>query len=262
MPLAEAAALAGRVGCADHNRGHGGQSPPYILPHDPSADLAALTRLAERCERFSPIVGWETVQGPKSKAQSLKSFADPGPWTLDFGPETGPDCLFLDVTGIGVLFGGEENLAAEVISDAAHLGYEVRVAVADTIGAAWAAAKQEASSDIQVFSTQYSVPSAEPSEIQPTPDSCLLLRNLPIDSLRLPQETVALLAELGIVRIDQLLALPRESLRARFGERLLLRVDQLLGAAQETIVAYRPPPQFTEEWVFEFRRSGATQSSK
>src|SRR2546430_1789499 len=90
MPLTEAAALAQhsgdscRVGCAHQNRGHGGQSPPYILPHDPAADLAALACLAERCERFSPLVGWEKVESP------------------------GPDCLFFDVTAIGVLFGGEE----------------------------------------------------------------------------------------------------------------------------------------------------------
>jgi protein ImuB len=41
-------------------------------------------------------------------------------------------------------------------------------------------------------------------------------------------------------------------LRARFGERLLLRIDQLLGTAQEMIVPHRPPPQFAEEWVLEF----------
>src|SRR5205814_7693624 len=58
--------------------------------------------------------------------------------------------------------------------------------------------------------------------------------------------------ELGIVRLDQLLGLPRESLRARFGERLLLRIDQLLGTAQEMIVPHRPPPQFAEEWLLEY----------
>jgi len=144
MPLAEAAALAE----------HGGEC--LILPHDPAADLAALARLAEHCERFSPIVGWQTVQGPRSghprsgSIQSPKSSADLGPWTLDFGLSPGPDCLFLDITGIGVLFGGEENLAQELIADLARLGYEARVVLADTIGAAWASAKQ-AEPDIQVL---------------------------------------------------------------------------------------------------------------
>jgi protein ImuB len=47
-------------------------------------------------------------------------------------------------------------------------------------------------------------------------------------------------------------ALPRESLRARFGEQLLLRVDQLTGTAQETIVAHRPPPEFIEDQALEY----------
>src|SRR5262245_29839971 len=48
MPLAEAAALVQ----------HEGEC--LILPREPAADLAALARLAEHCERFSPIVGWKT----------------------------------------------------------------------------------------------------------------------------------------------------------------------------------------------------------
>jgi protein ImuB len=141
--------------------------------------------------------------------------------------------LFLDVTGIGVLFEGEEKLGQEVVADLARLGYEGRVAVADTIGMAWALVKQINSPDVQVL--QLSV-----------------FRNLPIDLLRLPAETVDLLSQLGIERLEQLLALPRESLRARFGELLLLRIDQLLGTAQEVIVPYRPPPQFMEQWVLEY----------
>jgi hypothetical protein len=59
------------------------------------------------------------------------------------------------------------------------------------------------------------------------------------------------LNQLGIVRLDQLLALPRESLRSRFGDSLLLRIDQLLGTAAETIVPHRAPPQFAEERLFD-----------
>ncbi len=263
MPLAEAATLAE----------HGGEC--LILPHDPAADLAELARLAEHCERFSPLVGWK-VQGPKSKAQSQKTSYDLGPGTLDFGPQTGPDCLFFDVTGIGLLFGGEEILAREAINDLVHQGYEARVAIADTIGAAWALSTQADGPAVQVLSTDYSVLSTEPFPEQP-PDSQLsstpnlqseicnlqfeirnpsAFRNLPLRTLRLPEPTIDLLSQLGITRLEELLVLPRESLRARFGELLLLRIDQLLGAAQEIIVPHRPPPQFTEEWVLEYPAEG------
>src|SRR5687768_3860521 len=115
--------------------------PTMTLPHDPATDLAELARLAEHCERFSPLVGWETVEGnPRSKVQGPKSKvpspSDLGPGTVDFG-------LFLDITCIGVLFGGEEQLAREAVTDLARMGYTAQAAVADTIGAAWAAASWE-----------------------------------------------------------------------------------------------------------------------
>lgn len=182
MPLVEATALA----------------QGFVLPADEAADLAALAKLAEHCERFSPLVGWKTLHGP----------------------ETTPSHLFLDVTAIGTLFGGEEKLIREVAGEMAHLGFDACVAIAGTIGAAWAHAVYQ-----------------EP---------------FPISALRLEPETVELLARLGVDRIDQLLTLPRASLPARFGEQLGLRLDQYLGTAAETIVAHRPPPQFVAERVLEY----------
>jgi protein ImuB len=184
MLLAEAAALAGRQ-C-------------QIVPSNPIADLAALARLAEYCERFSPIVGWQTIDETPAE----------------------PDRLFLEIAGVAVLFGGEEMLAHEAVSDLARLGYTARVTLANTIGAAWALA---------VFQ--------EP---------------LPVSALRVPAETVDLLAQLGVTQIEQLLRLPRASLPARFGEQLVQRLDQFQGAAQETIIAHRPPPEFVAERALEY----------
>src|SRR5262245_41588100 len=70
MPLAEAEALAG----------HGG-GECCIWPHDAAGDLAALANLAEHCERFSPMVGWETAEGMRNAECGMRS--------------EGPDCLFL-----------------------------------------------------------------------------------------------------------------------------------------------------------------------
>jgi hypothetical protein len=36
------------------------------LPPDSVKDAIALRRLAEHCERYSPIVGWETVESGES----------------------------------------------------------------------------------------------------------------------------------------------------------------------------------------------------
>ena len=77
--------------------------------HDPLADRTALLQLAGWCEQFGPIVGVED-----------------------------PDNLLVDVTGLGSLFGGEERLAEQVMRAFQRLGLTVRVAIADTVGAAWA----------------------------------------------------------------------------------------------------------------------------
>src|SRR5262245_50244022 len=70
MPLAEAAVLirSAVAGLSEagprvqRTRGPGAVTPatenPAVLPYDPAADRAALGRLAERCEQFSPVVGW------------------------------------------------------------------------------------------------------------------------------------------------------------------------------------------------------------
>ena len=66
-----------------------------------------------RTGRFSPIVGLEP---------------------------TDSESILLDITGLAHLFGGETALAEAIVRDFARLGLAARVAIADTIGAAWAAA--------------------------------------------------------------------------------------------------------------------------
>ena len=77
------------------------------------------------------------------------------------------------------------------------------LAVADTVGAAWAA-------------VHYGAISNQQSTIN-NQQSFAFLHPLPIEALRLPAETVRLLHELGLVRIGQLEALPREEFLSRFG---------------------------------------------
>jgi len=91
---------------------HGNQIAFYS--YDPTADREALEKLAERCERFSPTVGVE--------------------------PGERPEGLLLDISRVADLFGGEAELAAQLAGDFARRGLAVRLGVADTIGAAWAAA--------------------------------------------------------------------------------------------------------------------------
>ncbi len=76
---------------------------------------------------------------------------------------------------------------------------------------------------------------------------------MPLAALQLPDEMVELLTELGLVRIEQLLALARDAVAARFDPQLLLlRLDQATGAAPETITSHRPPPEIVAETQLEY----------
>jgi protein ImuB len=83
-----------------------------VFEADPGGDAAALRRLAEWCDRWSP-------------------------WTA---PD-GADGIIIDVTGCAHLSGGEGRLLAEAVDRIAGQGFACRAAIADTAGAAWAMAR-------------------------------------------------------------------------------------------------------------------------
>ncbi|MGE0609081.1 MAG: hypothetical protein AB7O62_18450 [Pirellulales bacterium] len=62
---------------------------------------------------------------------------------------------------------------------------------------------------------------------------------------------LALLAELGLSSLEELRALPRAGLAARFGPNLLARIDQAAGERAEVITAERPDAPLVAEWDFE-----------
>ncbi len=215
MPLAEATALVERRGAW------------FAAAHDPQADRAALTHLAECCQRFSPLVGWETVAGKGTSSKQAFSLLQRDAAVL------APDFLLLEITSIGRLFGGEGQLATAVLAELRQHGYHAAAAIAPTIGAAWGLARETKVAEVQIVNDSSS------------------LAALPLAALRLSAGIIDRLTQLGIQQFSALLMLPRASLTARFGEELLLRIDQAQGTAAETIVPWHPPPQYAAEIAFE-----------
>jgi protein ImuB len=217
MPLAEATA-------------HGAL---HLEPYAPELDRAALRILAQECELFSPLVGLEETDRP--------------------------ECLYLDVTGLAMLFcdkenrdkenggekNGEENLLRQIAQALHGRGLFPRIALADTLGAAWALAH---------FGDQdgHAAPCDRAGILIPPGGAAAALAPLPLPALRLPAAIVATLHELGVERIAQLCALPRASLAARFDRQLLLRIHQALGEVSETIVAHRTPAEISFERQLEY----------
>jgi protein ImuB len=173
-----------------------------VAPAEPEADCAALVKWAEVCERFSPRVA------------------------LEDGP--GPESLLFDVSNLEHLWESESQLVEQVRKFFTGRGYLARLGVGEAVGAAWAAAHFGKSPNDECRMTN-----------EKTLGSSFVIRHssfaLPVQSLRIPEETAITLRELGIETVGQLMALPREGLAARFGDELLRRLDQLTGTGREVI---------------------------
>lgn len=213
MPVAEARAL-----LEGRKRTGGRPFPaPQFLPVDPAADQEALRRLAWRLLEFSPHVGLEPAEEPES--------------------------LLLEISGCAHLFGGEAAMMQRVRRALQDSGWQARLALADTVGAAWAAARFGPRS----------------LTILPTGEQRAFLEPWPPAALRLSGHVVGALEELGVQTIRQLLALPRSSLPSRFGPHILERLDQALGTIPETFPLERPPEPIAVsrrwEWPLEERRA-------
>ena len=164
---------------------------------EPEADLAALQRLAVWCLRhYSPLVS-----------------------------VSGPDGIWIDVTGCAHLFGGEEALLSQLCSRLAQDGVAARAAIADTPGAAHAVARYG--------ETAWRV--VAPGGVAGA------IRDLPVAALRLPEESVQALRLLGFDMIADMLAAPRAPLAKRLGGEVLKRLDQALGRVAEPIAPLLPP---------------------
>lgn len=215
--------------------------PLCVVPADPFADRHTLEQLARKAQRFTPLVGLE---------DSLS-----------------PECLLLDLTGLGHLFDGEERLAARVCETFVQEGWTIRAAVAPSVGAAWAFAhfawfaEPERQAPCVTGARQAGPHSAETSGPTDSGAVCfwvpertlpVLLGALPIEALRLSPGVVEALRALGMVRIDHLEALPRQELALRFGSELGRRLDQAQGRLPEPIPALPIRPDLAVHRVLDW----------
>ena len=170
-----------------------------IRPADPEGDRAHLASLAiALARRWTPTV---TIEGD--------------------------DTLFLDLTGVAHLHGGEAAMARRLRRMLARLGYSAQVAIADTPGAAWALTHHRG------------------CLICPPGEQAVMLAPLPIEALRIDAAAVELLHRLGVKRIAQLAAMPRAPLVRRFGGALAARLEQALGRLPEPLHPVVPPEPIT-----------------
>jgi protein ImuB len=177
--------------------------------------------------------GIETVaENVEADAALLESIAD---WCLRYTPLVAcdmPDSLLLDISGCAHLYGGEHELVADLASRLENAGFAYSLAIAGTIGAAWAAA-------------HYGKPASYACG-----EEHALLAPLPFSALRLPPATVAGLARVGLKCIGDITDLPRAPLTARFGSEVLRQLDRALGYEHEPLTPRLPVAPYVAEQRF------------
>ena len=197
---------------------------------DPLADLKALNKLAQACERYTPWIAIDSLSCLLSNMSNSSG-------------------LWLDITGCAHFYAGkahsslhtsslmgldksdekykgELELAKDLHNRCTQAGYHPRIGLADTNGAAWAAARF----------------SEAPICIIPPKAQRKKIGAYPIEALRLDPATLEGVRSLGLRDIHDLYDVPRAPLFSRFGEQVLRRLDQMLGRMEEPISPRRPGP--------------------
>lgn len=165
-------------------------------PADLPSERVALDSLRRWASRYSPMIATE-----------------------------GLDALVADISGVAHLFGGEEELRADLDARLARAGLSAVTAIAGTRGAAQALVRHGGGI----------VPEGRLAEG---------IGHLPVSALRIDHATAEGLGRVGLPLIAHLIDLPRAPLSRRFGPGLVLRLDQALGVQPESVSAEPEPPHF------------------
>lgn len=153
-------------------------------------------------------------------------------WSIYYSPEVAvdmPDGLLMDATGCAHLWGGEEAYLKHIRERFFARGYQVQLAMADTIGAAYAFSRW-----------------GRGDTIIPPGQHIQALQQLPPESLRVDPLIYEKLKKLGLQQVRDFMNMPRTALRRRFGVSLLTRLDQAMGYAEELLQPVHLPVAYQE----------------
>jgi len=157
---------------------------------------------------------WVALHFPGLPATTLVPLAA---WACQFTPKVAlepPDALLLEVEGSLRYYGRPDALLAALERGCAELGFCASLATAPSARAALWRAR----------------------------GAGLRLEELPLEVLRVD---TAFFAAIGISTLGELLALPRDGLAQRCGQRLIDELDQALGRLAEAHEFFVPPERFS-----------------
>lgn len=205
---------------------HGRLIASAVNPEAEKLGITTGTVLADARAIFPGLKAYD--DDPELSHKLLKTFAK---YCIRYTPYVAidlPDGLILDVTGCSHLWGGEYFYITEIIKRFKNFGYNVKAAMSDTIGAAWA---------ITHFGQELVI---KKGQQRPA------LLSLSPAALRLEQDILERLYKLGLTQIERIIEIPREALRRRFEPDLIRKLDQALGYEDEIMHPIQIPEPYHE----------------
>jgi protein ImuB len=217
------------------------QNIPFVFAA-PDHGRMVITAVNPLAEQQHITAGWVAADA-RALIPSLKVFdAQPAleerllkalaVWCIRYTPLAAVDIpagLILDVSGCAHLWGGDQEYITDIHNRLKKSGYTVRLAIADTIGTAWAMARFGQEKNIIESGEQ---------------ENALFL--LPPAALRISPPVIERLQKLGFYQLGNFIHLKRSALHRRFGEELLLKIDQALGYREEMIQPVQPVMVYQE----------------
>ena len=169
-------------------------------------------------------------------SQTLKKLAR---YCLKYTPkimQDGSNRILLDATGCSHLFGGRKAMLQHIIDDFSTMGFEVKLAAASNMRAA------HALSHIVPLSAFICHQDKQTERQQ--------LLKLPVEYLHIDDELITQLQRLGLRTIQHLLPIKSAALVKRFGQNLMLHLNQALGREPQAFIALKFSQTYSVKRIF------------
>lgn len=155
-----------------------------------------------------------------------------------FEPRRSAACVWIDVTGVSHLWGGEQKLAEEIRERVRLLGHTVRVALA-------------AGPDLARAIALYGPERTGGLSVVAPEETRAMTETLPLVALPLGSSELSYFSKLGIFDVSALARLPRSTLSSRLGSRAREIFDWMNGRDDTPLTPCLMPESLEERMEFE-----------
>ena len=254
MKLAEATDLLRSPADSESLCSSPSQKKPLIQRHDRNLDQHTLEQIAASVQsQITPRVALEEL-GKK-------------PWSGH--PRHQCESLLCEIAGVSHLFGDEPGLLVAVKEMLARRHMKVRMAVADSLAAAWGLAHEAHMKPLSLLAQESVGAESGISSggrqagsssgvfhggliVRGSQETAGSIGDLPVQALRVATDTVSTLARLGVVSVRQVLALPRSGLATRLGRDLVERLEQVQAEVDEPLRVYQAEAEYAVALTLEY----------